>query len=117
MQWAPLEDCKLPGATQARLPFVCPMVGAQESAWWLLVLTCTLMTAPVLDCHGMRTNTPAPCQSTPPSLCFMLPCHVCPTQDYVLDPVGMNDNASPMRVRWREYSFLENPRCPQASAR
>jgi hypothetical protein len=24
-QWAPLEDCRLPGADQERLPFVCPM--------------------------------------------------------------------------------------------
>ena len=23
--WAPLEDCRLPGAIQQRLPFLCPM--------------------------------------------------------------------------------------------
>lgn len=55
--WTPLENCRVPGAIQTRLPYTCP-------------------------------------------------------QDHVLDPLFMTDGASEVKVRWREYSMLDNPRCP-----
>ncbi|GIL68302.1 hypothetical protein Vafri_21586 [Volvox africanus] len=55
--WTELDQCRVPGATQTRIPFLCPM-------------------------------------------------------DHVLDPIFMDDGASDFKVRWREHSFLENPRCP-----
>ncbi|GFR49885.1 hypothetical protein Agub_g11989 [Astrephomene gubernaculifera] len=55
--WTELEQCRVPGAFQTRIPFLCPM-------------------------------------------------------DHVLDPIFMNDPASEYQVRWREHSFLANPRCP-----
>ncbi|GLC41336.1 hypothetical protein PLESTM_001185000 [Pleodorina starrii] len=55
--WTELDKCRVPGATQTRIPFLCPM-------------------------------------------------------DHVLDPIFMDDGASQFKLRWREHSFLENPRCP-----
>ena len=60
--WTPLEDCRVPGASQQRLPFLCPM-------------------------------------------------------DYVLDPIGLVDDSSTLPVKWREHSFLDNPRCPDSVKR
>ena len=38
--------------------------------------------------------------------------------DYILDPIGMSDDASPdFQVSWREASFLANPRCPESIKR
>ncbi|KAG2439915.1 hypothetical protein HYH02_010544 [Chlamydomonas schloesseri] len=57
--WTELDKCRVPGAGQTRIPFLCPM-------------------------------------------------------DHVLDPIFMNDKISPQPwpLRWREHSFLDNPRCP-----
>ncbi|KAG2443875.1 hypothetical protein HXX76_002216 [Chlamydomonas incerta] len=55
--WTELDKCRVPGAGQTRIPFLCPM-------------------------------------------------------DHVLDPIFMNDAATPWSLRWREHSFLDNPRCP-----
>jgi hypothetical protein len=41
----------------------------------------------------------------------------CP-MDYVLDPIGLTDDASPeFIISWRENSFLINPRCPDSVKR
>lgn len=41
----------------------------------------------------------------------------CP-MDYVLDPIGLTDEASPdFVIPWRESSFLSNPRCPESVKR
>ena len=38
--------------------------------------------------------------------------------DYVLDPIGLTDDASPdFVISWRESSFLNNPRCPESVKR
>ncbi len=34
--------------------------------------------------------------------------------DYVIDPIALTDGASKLIVKWREHSFLENPRCPDS---
>ncbi|KAG2482950.1 hypothetical protein HYH03_018175 [Edaphochlamys debaryana] len=60
--WTELDKCRVPGALQTRIPYLCPM-------------------------------------------------------DHVMDPNFMDDGASTWNVRWREHSFLENPRCPESVKR
>ena len=93
--WTPLDDCRVPGARQQRLPFQCPMdyvldpIGLIDDASslkvgvWVRELKLDLDSWQVLELPHSFTHSHSPCSIL----------------------------AGPTQVKWRESSFLDNPRC------
>ena len=75
----------------------------------------TIAQAPKLACYCDRYWTPLEDCRVPGASQQRLP-FLCP-MDYVLDPIGLVDDSSTLPVKWREHSFLNNPRCPESVKR
>ncbi len=85
--WNPLDNCRAPGATHMRLPYLCPMD----------------------YCLGEATAQARPMAASTTSWGgVVVACHLCAAAD----PEAWTAPINTFKPRWREPSFLDNPRCP-----